>query len=192
MLDARGHGESGGQAMDFGWAGDADIAAATGYLMRRPDVDSDRIGVVGMSMGGEEAIGATYSNGTIQAVVAEGATSRNGSDENWLSEQYGLRGQLQEQLEAAQDWTTGLFTSVRNPVSLHDAAAHSEAHYLLITAGGMPDEGNAASYVETAAPDRVEIWTVAQAGHIGGLRTAPDEWESRVIGFLNHQLVGDE
>ena len=28
MIDARGHGDSGGRAMDFGWYGDADIAAA--------------------------------------------------------------------------------------------------------------------------------------------------------------------
>ncbi len=32
MIDARGHGESGGRAMDFGWHGDADVAAATAFL----------------------------------------------------------------------------------------------------------------------------------------------------------------
>ena len=59
MIDARGHGDSAGRAMDFGWHGDADIAAATGYLADRGDVDPRRIGVVGMSMGGEEAVGAS-------------------------------------------------------------------------------------------------------------------------------------
>ena len=46
MIDARGHGDSGGRVMDFGWHGDADIAAATGYLADRPDVDraADRRG----------------------------------------------------------------------------------------------------------------------------------------------------
>ena len=73
MIDARGHGDSAGRAMDFGWHGDADIAAATGYLAERPDVDPERIGVVGMSMGGEEAVGATSTNDRIRAVVAEGA-----------------------------------------------------------------------------------------------------------------------
>ena len=34
MVDARGHGDSGGHAMDFGWHGDADITAATAYLAR--------------------------------------------------------------------------------------------------------------------------------------------------------------
>ena len=36
MIDARGHGDSAGRAMDFGWHGDADIAAATGYLADAP------------------------------------------------------------------------------------------------------------------------------------------------------------
>ena len=56
MIDARGHGDSGGRAMDFGWHGDSDIAGAVTYLSSRPDVASDRLAVVGLSMGGEEAV----------------------------------------------------------------------------------------------------------------------------------------
>ena len=92
LVDARGHGGSGGRAMDFGWHGDADIAAATDYLAARPDVDADRIGAVGMSMGGEEAIGATATNRLLRAVVAEGATARTAADEAWLSDRYGTAG----------------------------------------------------------------------------------------------------
>src|SRR5690606_18659059 len=52
ITDARGHGESDGRAMDFGWYGDDDIAGAVSFLSDRPDVDPGRIGVVGFSMGG--------------------------------------------------------------------------------------------------------------------------------------------
>ena len=69
LVDARGHGESGGRAMDFGWFGGIrDIEAATRFLAARPDVRADGIGVVGMSMGGEEAIGASGGNPLIAAV----------------------------------------------------------------------------------------------------------------------------
>src|SRR5690606_16506366 len=44
LLDARGHGESEGRAMDFGWWGDADVTAAVEALAGRADVDPDRIG----------------------------------------------------------------------------------------------------------------------------------------------------
>src|SRR5690606_29218420 len=106
MIDARGHGDSGGRAMDFGWHGDADIVAATAFLAGRPEVDPDRIGAVGMSMGGEQAIGASGGDPRIRAVVAEGATARTAADAAWLSDRYGLRGALQEQIEKVQDLVT--------------------------------------------------------------------------------------
>ena len=76
LFDARGHGRSGGRAMDFGWYGDQDTSAAVTFLRSQPDVDDGRIAAVGMSMGGEEAIGAAAADARIQAVVAEGATNR--------------------------------------------------------------------------------------------------------------------
>ena len=135
MVDARGHGDSGGRAMDFGWHGDAEIAAATAYLAARPDVDADRIGAVGMSMGGEEAIGATATNRLLRAVVAEGATARTAADEAWLSDRYGARGALQERLERAQDWVTDALTDASVPTSSRAAVAASGTHPL------SPDHG---------------------------------------------------
>jgi pimeloyl-ACP methyl ester carboxylesterase len=190
MIDARGHGESGGRAMDFGWYGDADIAAATAYLATRPDVDRDRIGVVGLSMGGEEALGATGSDELIRAVVAEGATARSAADEAWLSDVYGFRGVLQEQLERVQDWVTDPLTSASPPASMRSAVESSQGtRYLLITAGGVADEGHAARYIGAGAPDRVETWTVDAAGHTAGLATAPEEWTARVTRFLSDALL---
>jgi fermentation-respiration switch protein FrsA (DUF1100 family) len=189
MIDARGHGDSGGRAMDFGWHGDADIAAATRYLANRPDVDRQRIGVVGMSMGGEEALGASATNELIRAVVAEGATARSAADEAWLSDQFGLRGLVQEQLERLQDWVTDALTSASVPTSSRAAVeASGDPRYLLITAGDVADEGHAAAYVAAGAPDRVQTWTVPDAGHTDGLHTRPDEWEARVIAFLTDSL----
>jgi dienelactone hydrolase len=190
LVDVRGHGESGGRAMDFGWHGDADIAAATAYLASRADVDSQRIGVVGMSMGGEQALGASGSNRLIRAVVAEGATARSAADERWLSDVYGVRGQIQEQLERVQDWVTDALTSARVPASMRSAvAASADTRYLLITAGNVADERHAAAFIASAAPDRVQTWDVARASHTAGLTTAPDEWATRVTGFLSHALL---
>jgi dienelactone hydrolase len=189
LLDARGHGDSGGRAMDFGWHGDSDIAAAIDYLARRPDVDPQRLGVVGMSMGGEEALGASATNDLIRAVVTEGATARSAADEAWLSDEYGLRGLVQEQLEHVQDWVTNALTSASIPTSSRAAVeASGDSRYLLITAGDLPDEGHAAAHVAAGAPDRVRTWTVPGAGHTQGLQTQPDEWEARVIAFLTDAL----
>jgi pimeloyl-ACP methyl ester carboxylesterase len=189
MLDARGHGDSAGRAMDFGWHGDADVMAATAYLAERADVDPNRIGVVGMSMGGEEALGATATDDLIRAVVAEGATARTAGDEAWLSDRFGVRGLVQEQLERFQDWATDLLTEASVPTPLRSAVeASGDTRFLLITAGNIPDERRAADFIAGGARDRVGIWTVADAGHTDGLRVAPDEWEARVVGFLTDSL----
>jgi len=189
LVDARGHGESGGRAMDFGWHGDADVAAATAWLAHRPDVDERRIGAVGMSMGGEEAIGATATDERIRAVVAEGATARSAADEAWLSDEFGVRGLVQEQIEALQDRVTDVLTSATVPISARAAVEASDARYLLVAAGEVADEGHAAAYVRAGAPHRVATWTVPGAAHTDGLATDPAEWEARVVGFLNDALL---
>jgi hypothetical protein len=35
----------------------------------------------------------------------------------------------------------------------------------------------------------VELWIVPGAGHTGGLRTQPEEWERRVSSFLHRTLL---
>jgi pimeloyl-ACP methyl ester carboxylesterase len=191
MIDARGHGASGGTAMDFGWYGDLDIAAGTEYLRSRDEVGPDRIGVVGMSMGGEEAIGAAASDPNLSAVVAEGATGRTAADKSWLSEEYGWRGAFQEQFEKVQFWVVDYLTESPPPISLRTAVANSGGtSFLLITAGEVPDEESAAEFIASAAPNRVEVWNVEGSAHTGGLRTEPVEWEQRVVAFLDTRLAG--
>jgi uncharacterized protein len=125
LIDARGHGDSGGTAMDFGWYGDLDIAAGTEFLASRAEVDPGRIGVVGFSMGGEEAIGAAAADPRIRAVVAEGATARQAADKAWLSDVYGWRGWLQEQVEKVQYGITDYLTEASPPIALRSAVANA-------------------------------------------------------------------
>ena len=48
-------GFSGGHAMDFGWWGDRDTAAAVSFLARQPGIRPGKIALLGESMGGEQA-----------------------------------------------------------------------------------------------------------------------------------------
>ena len=56
------------------------LTAAVTFLQHQPGVDGNRIGVLGLSMGGEQAIGAAAADSAIRAVVAEGATHRTAAD----------------------------------------------------------------------------------------------------------------
>ena len=189
LVDARGHGDSGGRAMDLGWYGDLDTSAAVAFLSAQPDVDPGRIGVLGLSMGGEEAIGASAADPRIRAVVAEGATGRSDADHRWYSDEYGVRGWLQEQLERTQYALADMLTGAPKPPSLATAVnAPAAPPMLLIAAGAVPDEPEVAARLQAGAPGTVETWTVPDAPHTDGLEREPEEWERRVVAFFDGTL----
>jgi uncharacterized protein len=187
LVDARGHGRSTGRGMDLGWYGDRDIAAAVTFLTRQPGVDPGRVGVLGLSMGGEEAIGAAGVDARIRAVVAEGATARTAADKSrWLP--HGPDGILQRGIDRLTYPLTDLLTPAASPRTLHDAVAASRIPFLLITAGTKPDEAIAAADLYATAPDRVRTWNVPAAGHTHALAADPAGWESRVAAFFDNEL----
>lgn len=185
MLDARGHGRSSGTAMDFGWWGDRDVALAVRWLQTRPDITSGRIGALGMSMGGEEAIGAAASNPAIRAVVAEGALWRGSMDAGWLPRD--ASGYIERGMLAVQTMFTGLLTDAPQPISLRRAVAAIAPRPVLLIAGTPEIRGDC--YLRGAAPGNVQLWELPDTPHVGGLSRHPAEWEARVIGFLNHALL---
>lgn len=190
LFDARGHGLSAGRAMDFGWYGDRDVGAAVRWLQAQPDVDPSRIGAVGMSMGGEEALGAMVSNPLLRAVVGEGVTGRVPADQAWLSDRYGIRGTVTRWSHEITYGVAGLLTDAAEPGSLRSAvAAAAPRPVLLIAAGTVEDEGYAAAFIEAGSPSTVQVWVVPGASHTSGLRTAPGQWEQRVAGFLDRALL---
>lgn len=188
LVDARGHGGSSGRAMDFGWDGEVDVAAGVGHLVDERGFAPGSVGVLGSSMGGEEALGAAGVDRRIGAVVAEGATARTAADKAWLSDAYGWRGALQEQIERLQYALAALLAGAPSPRSLRDSVAAADVPVLLITAGTAADERRAAEFIAEGAPERVAIWTVPGAGHTDGLATDPDGWERQVVGFFRQHL----
>lgn len=196
LFDARGHGESDGRAMDFGWYGESDAIGAVDFLTRQRDVAPGRIGLLGLSMGGEEAIGAAGVDERVAAVVAEGATNRVAADKGYL-DVYGARGEVQQRVDAVTYWLTGVLSEAPEPRSLRQSVESATTRpdptsFLLIAAGEVPDEGHAAAYVQGSSTDEVQTWTVPGAGHTQGLEEAPGEWEDRVIAFLDDSLDGPE
>ncbi|WP_374457416.1 alpha/beta hydrolase [Nocardioides sp.] len=192
LYDARGHGESAGRAMDFGWWGSQDAAGAVDFLRDQPDVSPDRIGLVGLSMGGEQALGAAGADDRVAAVVAEGATHRTAADKGYLSA-YGMRGEVQQVIDRATYAVTDLLTDAPDPEPLRDAVATATSRggtaFLLVAAGDVETESLAAEFMAGTSPG-VQTWTVPGSGHTRGLRTDPAEWERRVVGFLDAELPG--
>lgn len=195
LFDARGHGESEGPSMDFGWYGEADASGAVDFLAAEPGVAAGRIALIGTSMGGEQAIGAAGADSRVAAVVAEGATNRVAADKGYLETAYGARGAVQQRIDAVTYWLTDLLSEAPRPPPLRDSVSIATSRsdpteFLLIAAGSRRDEALAADYMQQRGNGLVQTWTVPHAGHTQALETAPAEWEERVIDFLDDSLEG--
>jgi dienelactone hydrolase len=167
------------------------VAAGIDYLSRRPDVVHGRIGAIGMSVGGEQAIAAAGSDSRLRAVVSEGATARGARDEGDPAR--GLGGLLTRYVDQLSRHAASLMTSAVRPTPLRRALAafEDDQRALLIAAGTAQPEIAATDAFRTAAPGRVEAWIAPGASHTGAFQLHPDAWERRVVGFLDDVLAPD-
>jgi len=187
LIDGRGHGLSGGHAMDFGWWGGRDLAAAVSFLARQPGLQAGKIAVLGESMGGEQALAAAGADPRIGAVVAEGATGQQFADYGWRPSD--ITGIIDRGVYWVQYTAAGLLSGAPRPMSIRDSIRAAAPRPVLIIAGGaMAGEPVAARWFEAASPATVQVWVVPSAGHTQGLVTASRAWEAHVISFLDAAL----
>jgi dienelactone hydrolase len=185
-LDARGQGDSDGVANAWGWRGDLDIAAAISYLAVAPGVDPARIGVLGLSMGGEQALTAAATDPRLRAVVAEGASGRMPGDVTWLGSS--IADQIQRVFYPMTWGFADILTEASPPMRLTQAIARTTAPTLLIV-GNDPPEAAAAPGFAAAGAGHLTTWNIPDAAHIQALAVHPDAWAAHVIAFLDEALA---
>jgi uncharacterized protein len=182
-LDNPGNGESEGHSNGLGDNAQPAIDAALDYLAARPDVDPSRIAGVGTSLGGEVLLEAAARDQRLRAVVSDGA----------MRPEDGMDVRDTSALERAMLWpaTQAIrgISGMRPAPSLFPLIPRIAPRPTLLIAGGQ-----AKGEVETneryrdAGGSSVDLWAIPDAGHTGGLRTHPREYEARVIGFLDDAL----
>ena len=188
LFDRRGEGRSEGTPNSWGWGGEADVMAAIDYLQRRPDVEDDRIGGIGLSVGGEMMIEAAAETDELKAVVSDGAGARS-YNEDKLHDEPGVSKVLGGLMSVTKTASVAVFSNQSPPDSLKDLAARAEEPLLLIAApnSGHGEELNR-DYAR-AAGDNATLWEIPEAHHVGGLQARPEEYERRVVGFFDEALA---
>jgi hypothetical protein len=187
LFDRRGEGQSEGDPNLLGWQGERDIHAAVAFLQRRPDVDRERIGGIGLSVGGEMMIEAAAESTQLKAIVSEGASSRSVRDE--LANP---GGGWQELIgNGVATMATAIFSNNLPPASLKSLVpkiAPGSVFFVYGERGQSPERpANQAFYA--AAGGTKAIWEVPGSGHIGGIDAQPKEYEQRLITFFNRALL---
>ena len=192
LFDRRGEGESEGDPNILGWKGERDIRAAVAFLQSRPDVDPDRIGAIGLSVGGEMLIEAAQSRMASPQSCPKARASVP-SARRW---RFRGRGRCSRRPSPTRIVTPGdaLFSNDLPPASLEDLSGKiAPTPVFFIYA--VPGQGGEAELTETfyeAAREPKEIWLVPGAEHTGGIEAQPEEYERRVVGFFDDALLGDE
>jgi dienelactone hydrolase len=189
LFDRRGEGESEGDPNGWGWAGHRDVAAAVRFLQGRPDVEDNRIGGIGLSVGGEMMLESAAKSQGLEAVVSEGAGERS------VRENLDMTGSgkwLGIPSMAALTAGTALFSDNRPPESLKDLVGRIAPTPVLFIYGehGQDGERNLNPTYYRSAGEPKEIWEVPGSGHVGGITAQPKEYERRVIGFFDRALLG--
>jgi pimeloyl-ACP methyl ester carboxylesterase len=185
LVEPRGQGTSEGDVVR--WAGDRDLHAAVAYLRSRSDVDPDRIGAIGFSIGGEILIEAAAQRDGIRAVVSEGAGERVGEQD--VS---GVERILVAPTMAVMTAALTIFQNHGPPPPIVDRIGLIAPRpvFLIYAVPGQGGEAVRQSKYFAAAGEPKSIWRVPGAAHTGGLEAQPAEYERRVARFFDEALLG--
>ncbi len=188
LLDLRAHGESGGRASTLGLHEVRDVSAAVRYLQQRPEVDPDRIGIYGQSLGAAVAIMAGAELTALRAVVADSGFA---SVEWLVRHQFGAFSRLPAGLAPLVveigRWQTGVDVAQVAPVR---HIGRISPRPVMIVHGELDDVMlvENALLLADAAREPKEVWIAPGVHHAGAYGADPDRYLDRVAGFLDRAL----
>jgi MYXO-CTERM domain-containing protein len=188
LFDRRGEGESDGDPNIFGWGAEGDLNAAVVFLQGRADVDRNRIGGIGLSVGGETMLHAAAEADGLKAVVSDGAGFRS------IREELARPGTAKwGEVPSSLVMTVGtaLFSNHAPPPEIGSLVPRIAPRPVLFIYGEH-DQANVKDltprfYAKASQPKA--LWRVPGAAHTGGIDTHPREYERRVIAFFDHALL---
>ena len=190
LLDFHGHGESEGRHVTFGDRETDDVAAALDYLRRRGDVAMDRVGLVGLSLGGIAAIIAAARLQGVHAVMAESAFPDLMRDLGLAFRRFtGVPAFPFAQLTAfwGQIITGIRLSNVRAITVIHKIAPRP-----IFIIGDEKDglvvepSGSQSLYDRAGEPKR--LWQLPEAGHVSAYNVRPEEYIDQLDAFFSEAL----
>jgi dienelactone hydrolase len=186
LVDRRGEGHSEGDPNGWGWDFDKDIGAGLDFLQQREDVDPERIGGLGLSVGGEMMLQTAAQDEGLKAVVSEGAGARSMAEE--VDDVSGFAKATTALSYGARDLANAVLQNRLPPENLTSLIGKISPRPVFLIHGGADDAGHRNPDYFEAAKQPKQIWE-ARGGHTDGISEQPREYERRVVGFLDRALT---
>jgi pimeloyl-ACP methyl ester carboxylesterase len=164
-----------------------DVAGALTFVQAQPGVRSDRVGVLGFSVGGATAILSAAQLDDIQAVVSEGNFYNLGHDiANAGGDNSPLAGFYYRVILFFYRFYTGVDARHISPI---DAIGRISPRPVFLVFGEHEVANGRAHEQFAAAGEPKLLWIVPGLGHGGYIQTWPEEYETRVIDFFDEALL---
>jgi dipeptidyl aminopeptidase/acylaminoacyl peptidase len=187
VFDGRGHGNSEGRYVTYGFYERRDVESAIEWLVKQKKIERGRIGLVGESMGAAIALQVAAHNPWVRAVWADSPfASLRRVTEEFVRRVTGLPGAVLNPVL----WTTIQVANYRgkfdvrsvDPLALA-ARIKCPVHLVHGTADQVIAIAHSKAIYEALGGEK-EIWFVEGARHARSIRHARLEYSSRLTRFL--------
>lgn len=189
LFDFRGHGESGGSCTTVGLREVNDILGAVEFLCMRPEVDLDRIGILGVSMGGAAAIMAAAICPTLRWIVADCpfATLEQALQSAFEAFVHAPGWLFARPVVAFAQLFTGAHVTDVKPVECIGAIAPRPVLLIHGYDDGLVHAANS-EQLYRAAGEPKELWLIPQCDHVQCRVVAGEEYYRRVDAFFRRPV----
>ena len=180
--DFRAHGESEGEVCSFGYYEVLDVEAALDFALAQPEVE--RVAAWGGSMGGATVIMAAARRSEIEAIVADSAFA---ALEDELIVMIRLKW-MRPLIQFFAEWETGASIDDLRPVDVIGQISPRPVFIIQGLSDAMVPI-SAGQRLYDAAGDPRTMWFEEGVGHLMMIDAFPEEYESRIIEFLDNALL---
>ena len=187
--DQRALGESTGTVQSNGWLDARDIPYVVDFLTAQPEVDPERIGAAGLSLGAHILIIAGPDEPRIKAFFLDGASIGSVADlpapENFAEQFIVL---INQRIE----WALRLQLGIDPPPPFRQLISRLSPRPVLLIVSGLDEiERRVGVPYGDVLGENGELWVIENAHHGGGPRVIPDEYTARMLAFFDHALAED-
>jgi fermentation-respiration switch protein FrsA (DUF1100 family) len=188
LLDLRGHGQSEGSEITYGYREALDVQAALNYLLALPEIE--QVGALGASLGGAVVVRAAAVDPRLQAIVVESSFSslaaavEDAFDDRSIFPKWPFAPLLTTLAEQR------LNVEVSQVDSARDLAALSPRPVLIIH--GVDDQlfpFYHAQRMYDSAQEPKDLWLIEGLGHANPISGREAEYRERVIGFFERAFA---
>lgn len=186
LYDLRNHGESDGEISTLGYLETEDVQAVVNALAGRDDVDSERIGLMGHSLGGIIAVRAAGRIPELKAVVAQSSfTSINDLAADFIPLLTG--GAAMPFLSQMLDQLAGVPVTEVNSLADLNSLDFPPLLFIHGDADAVVNINHSQQLYEASRSTK-DLYIVDGAGHSDIDQINPEEYGARIIAFFDEYL----